>query len=152
MKPVIFGLADLALTADERAFFAEAEPLGYILFKRNVVDPAQLRALTDSLRALTGRDDLPILVDQEGGRVVRLGPPHWPTFPAGPLFDRLYQAGKVVGFAMQIYRDEEKVREFLTRRHPMLEDRTPLDVALESGVGADMVVNLLGRGAYGGGA
>lgn len=66
--------------------------------------------------------------------------------------NRVYQAGKVVGFAMQIYRDEEKVREFLTRRHPMLNDQKPLDVALESGVGADMVINLLGRGAYGGGA
>ena len=66
--------------------------------------------------------------------------------------NRVYQAGKVVGFAMQIYRDEEKVREFLTRRHPMLKDQRPLDVALESGAGADMVINLLGRGAYGGGA
>jgi putative toxin-antitoxin system antitoxin component (TIGR02293 family) len=66
--------------------------------------------------------------------------------------NRVYQAGKVVGFAMEIYRDEDKVREFLTRRHPMLKDQRPLDVALESGAGADMVVNLLGRGAYGGGA
>ena len=66
--------------------------------------------------------------------------------------NRVYQASKVVGFAMTIYRDEGKVREFLTRSHPMLEDRTPLDVALESGAGADMVINLLGRGAYGGGA
>lgn len=66
--------------------------------------------------------------------------------------NRVYQAGKVVGFAMQIYRDEEKVREFLMRRHPMLNDQRPLDVALDSGAGADMVINLLGRGAYGGGA
>jgi len=66
--------------------------------------------------------------------------------------DRVYQAGKVVGFAMTIYGSEEKVREFLTRRHPMLKDQKPLDVALESSAGADMVINLLGRGAYGGGA
>jgi beta-N-acetylhexosaminidase len=92
MKPVIYGLAGLELTADERAFFADAEPLGFILFKRNVEDRAQLRALTDSLRDLTGRDDVPILVDQEGGRVARLGPPEWPAFPAGPAFDRLYEA------------------------------------------------------------
>ena len=90
MKPVIFGIADLALTADERAFFAEAEPLGFILFKRNVGDRPQLRALTDSLRDLTGRDDLPILIDQEGGRVARMGAPEWPSFPAGPRFDALY--------------------------------------------------------------
>ena len=90
MKPVIFGLSGLALTPDERAFFAEAEPLGFILFRRNVRDRAQLLALTSDLRALTGRDDLPVLIDQEGGPVARLGPPEWPTFPAGPAFDQLY--------------------------------------------------------------
>ncbi|WP_448659948.1 glycoside hydrolase family 3 N-terminal domain-containing protein [Sphingomonas sp. CJ99] len=91
MKPVIYGLSGPALTSNERAFFREAEPLGYILFRRNVVDRAQLRALTDDLRALSGRDDLPILIDQEGGRVARMGPPEWPAFPAGPVFDRLYE-------------------------------------------------------------
>ena len=91
MKPVIFGLSGLVLTADEAEFFRDAEPLGFILFKRNVGDRAQVRALTDSLRALTGRDDLPILIDQEGGRVARMGPPEWPAFPAGPAFDRLYE-------------------------------------------------------------
>ncbi|MCD2315599.1 beta-hexosaminidase [Sphingomonas sp. IC-11] len=90
MKPVIFGLSGPVLTADERAFFAEARPAGYILFKRNCVDRQQLRALTDSLRELEGRNDVAILVDQEGGRVARLGPPEWPAFPAGPDFDRLY--------------------------------------------------------------
>ncbi|WP_271299225.1 beta-N-acetylhexosaminidase [Sphingomonas sp. CV7422] len=91
MKPVIFGLAGPVLTPDERAFFAAAAPAGYILFKRNIEDRAQLRALTDSLRALAGRDDLPILIDQEGGRVARMGPPHWPAFPAGPAFAALYE-------------------------------------------------------------
>lgn len=90
MKPVIYGLSGPALTSEERAFFREAEPLGYILFRRNVVDRTQLRALTDDLRTLSGRDDLPILIDQEGGRVARMGPPEWPAFPAGPVFDRLY--------------------------------------------------------------
>ena len=92
MKPVIYGLAGLALSADEAAFFRDAEPLGFILFGRNVETGAQVRALTDSLRELTGRDDLPILVDQEGGPVARLRPPEWPAFPAGPVFDRLYRA------------------------------------------------------------
>src|SRR3982751_6642564 len=95
MKPVIFGLSGLVLTADERAFFAEADPLGYILFKRNVEDREQLRSLTDSLRALSGRDDVPILIDQEGGKVQRLGPPEWPDFPAGPAFDALYDVAPV---------------------------------------------------------
>ncbi|WP_342658559.1 beta-hexosaminidase [Sphingomonas sp. NY01] len=91
MKPVIFGLSGPVLTADERAFFASVEPAGYILFKRNIVDRVQVRALTDSLRELAGRDDLAILIDQEGGRVARMGPPEWPAFPAGPAFDALYE-------------------------------------------------------------
>jgi beta-N-acetylhexosaminidase len=95
MKPVIFGLAGPTLSADERAFFREAAPAGYILFKRNVEDRAQLLALTDSLREMTGRDDLPILMDQEGGRVARMQPPEWPAFPAGPAFDALYDIAPV---------------------------------------------------------
>ncbi len=91
MKPVIFGIAGLELTAIERAFFTEVEPAGYILFKRNIADRAQVRALTDALRDLTGRSDLPILIDQEGGPVARMGPPEWPAFPAGPAFDALYR-------------------------------------------------------------
>jgi len=90
MKPVIFGLSGLTLTADERAFFRDADPLGYILFGRNVHDRAQLAALTAELRALSGRDRLPILIDQEGGRVARMAPPEWPASPAGPAFDALY--------------------------------------------------------------
>lgn len=66
--------------------------------------------------------------------------------------ERFYQAGKVFGFAVNVLGDEETARRFLTRPHPMLDDRTPIDIALESGAGADLVVNLLGRGAYGGGA
>lgn len=95
MKPVIYGLSGLALTDDERAFYKDADPCGYILFKRNVQDRVQLRALTDSLRDLSGRDDLPILIDQEGGKVQRLGPPVWPDFPAGPAFDALYDLAPV---------------------------------------------------------
>lgn len=91
MKPVIFGLSGLTLTDDERALFAASAPAGYILFKRNIENRAQLRALTDSLRDLHGRGDVPILIDQEGGRVARMGPPEWPAFPAGSVFDTLYQ-------------------------------------------------------------
>lgn len=90
MLPAILGLAGLALSDDERALFRAADPAGYILFARNCADRAQLRALTDSLRALAGRDDLPILIDQEGGRVARLKPPEWPEFPAGWRFAELY--------------------------------------------------------------
>jgi beta-N-acetylhexosaminidase len=90
MKPVIFGLAGLTLTDDERALFRASEPAGYILFKRNIEDRAQVRALTDEIRALHGRDDVAILIDQEGGRVTRMKPPIWPEFPAGAAFDALY--------------------------------------------------------------
>ncbi|WP_176590189.1 beta-N-acetylhexosaminidase [Sphingobium sp. EM0848] len=91
MKPVIFGLSGETLTADERAFFAAANPAGYILFRRNIVDRDQLRALTDDLRSLHGRDDLLIMIDQEGGRVARMQAPVWPSFPPGAVFDRLYE-------------------------------------------------------------
>jgi beta-N-acetylhexosaminidase len=91
MQAAIYGLAGERLSADERAFFGDADPAGYILFRRNCVDRAQLRALTDALRAVSGRDDLPILIDQEGGRVARLRPPEWPAFPAGERFARLYE-------------------------------------------------------------
>lgn len=95
MTPLFLGLSGLALTDAERAFFASVDPAGYILFKRNVDSPQQVRALTDDLRALSGRDDLPILIDQEGGRVARLQPPHWPAFPPGRAFDRLYDIAPV---------------------------------------------------------
>jgi len=95
MKPVIFGLSGQTLTADERRFFVEAAPVGFILFKRNIEHRAQVLALTDDLRALTGRDDLPILIDQEGGRVARMAPPEWPAFPAGPAFDALYDIAPI---------------------------------------------------------
>lgn len=90
MTAAIFGLSGPVMTADEAAFFRDAGPAGYIIFKRNVVNHDQLRALTDSLRALHGRADVPILIDQEGGRVQRMGPPVWPAFPAGGAFDALY--------------------------------------------------------------
>ncbi len=90
MKPVIFGTSGLTLTADERALFRDVEPAGYILFARNIESREQLRALTDDLRALHGRDDVAILIDQEGGRVTRMKPPLWPHFPAGAAFDALY--------------------------------------------------------------
>lgn len=90
MTPAIFGLSGLTLTADERAFFKDADPAGYIVFGRNVESRAQLRALTDGLRDLHGRDRLLITIDQEGGRVARMKPPEWLSYPAGAAFDRLF--------------------------------------------------------------
>ena len=90
MIPAIFGLSGQRLTADELAFFKDADPAGYILFGRNVADRSQLRALTDALRAIHGRDKLLITIDQEGGRVARMKPPEWLAYPAGTMFERLY--------------------------------------------------------------
>jgi len=81
-KPVIFGCESAALSAGERQFFRDADPLGFILFARNCEAPAQIRRLVAELRESVGRGDAPVLIDQEGGRVARLKPPHFPAYPA----------------------------------------------------------------------
>ena len=92
MQAAIYGLAGTALSDEERAFFRDADAAGYILFKRNCEIPEQVLRLTDDLRDLTGRVNLPILIDQEGGRVARMRPPAWPAFPPADRFAHLYQA------------------------------------------------------------
>jgi beta-N-acetylhexosaminidase len=84
------------MTPDERAFLREREPWGFIIFTRNIDTPAQVRRLTASVRDAVGRD-APVLVDQEGGRVQRLGPPHWPTYPPGAAYGRLYDRNAAEG-------------------------------------------------------
>lgn len=91
MQAAIYAPSALELTPDERAFFRDCDPAGYILFRRNISTREQMRALTAELRDLHGRDDLPILIDQEGGRVARMRPPEWPAFPAAEAFGRLYE-------------------------------------------------------------
>ena len=90
MTPAIFGFSGTQLTADERAFFKDADPAGYILFARNCESRVQMRALSDDLRALHGRERCFISIDQEGGRVARMKPPEWQGFPPGELFARLW--------------------------------------------------------------
>jgi beta-N-acetylhexosaminidase len=92
MQAAIYGVEGLELSADERAFLLDADPAGMIIFRRNCETPEQLLRLTNSLRDLTGRADLPILIDQEGGRVARMRPPVWPAFPAAERFALLYDA------------------------------------------------------------
>jgi beta-N-acetylhexosaminidase len=94
MQPTFLGLSGLSITDAERALVREADPAGYILFKRNVETPEQVRALTAALTDMAGRA-LPILIDQEGGRVARLRPPHWPEFPTGDTFARLYDKAPI---------------------------------------------------------
>ncbi len=85
----ILGCAGTALTAAEKAFFADVQPWGFILFRRNVETPEQVRALTAELRWTVQRADAPICIDQEGGRVQRLGPPHWRRYPPGAAYGAL---------------------------------------------------------------
>ena len=87
MRAFVCGCLGARLTDDERAFIRDADPWGLILFKRNVESREQLRALTDEFRACVGRDAAPVLIDQEGGRVQRLAPPHWAAYPAAARFD-----------------------------------------------------------------
>lgn len=84
-RAFIAGCLGTSLTPDERAFFREATPWGFILFRRNTQSPEQVAALTAELRACVGWH-APILIDQEGGRVQRMGPPHWPAYPPARAF------------------------------------------------------------------
>jgi len=90
IKAVLFGIAGLTLSDAEVSFFKEHNPLGFILFKRNVDTPAQVASLVKSLRACVGREDAPVLIDQEGGRVRRLMPPHWRETPALKTYGDLF--------------------------------------------------------------
>jgi len=87
----IFGCAGLSLTAEEQYFFREVDPLGFILFARNVKTANQVRLLVDALRDCTGREDALVLIDQEGGRISRLPSPHWRSAPPALNFGVLYQ-------------------------------------------------------------
>ena len=86
-KAFVSGCAGLALTSEERAFLRLQDPWGLILFKRNVSDRDQVRALTRSFRECVGRAEAPVLIDQEGGRVQRMGPPHWRAYPAAAAIE-----------------------------------------------------------------
>lgn len=86
----IYGCSGTVLTPSEKAFFAETQPLGFILFARNIDTPDQVRRLTAALRDSVGRAEAPILIDQEGGRVQRLRAPHWREAPPARRFGDLY--------------------------------------------------------------
>ena len=98
MRAFITGVAGPSLTDEERGFLREAQPWGLILFKRNVVDSDALRRLINDVRSTLNRE-APVLVDQEGGRVQRLGPPHWPAYPPGAAYGVLYERDREKGLA-----------------------------------------------------
>src|SRR3974390_1482290 len=97
-RAFITGLAGLELSTNERAFLRATLPWGLIIFKRNVSTPAQVRALISSFREAVDAE-APVLVDQEGGRVQRLGPPHWPVYPPGARLGELYDREPAAGLA-----------------------------------------------------
>ena len=96
-RAFIIGVSGTVLSGEERAFLREAQPWGLIVFKRNVETPEQLRGLVASFREAVGRADAPVLVDQEGGDVQRLQPPHWPRYPAGADYGKLYDRDRAAG-------------------------------------------------------
>jgi beta-N-acetylhexosaminidase len=98
-RAFITGVSGLELTLAEREFIRIAQPWGFILFKRNIETPAQVTLLVTELRKEIGSPDAPVLIDQEGGRVQRLGPPHWPVYPPGAVFGALYEIDRALGLS-----------------------------------------------------
>lgn len=96
VRAAIYGCAGPKLTEDERRFFREAEPWGFIIFGRNIETPAQLRTLTDEFREIAG-DEVPVLIDQEGGRVARLRPPHWRAYPPARRYGDIHALSREQG-------------------------------------------------------
>ena len=153
MQAAIYGPRGEALTADERAFFRDADPAGYILFRRSCANREQLRALTDELRALSGRDDVPILMDQEGGRVARMRPPEWPAFPKAEVFALAWEKAPMT--AIEAARANAQAIAAMMRESglnvdclPLLDVRKPgaTDIIGDRALGTDpMQVAALGR-------
>jgi beta-N-acetylhexosaminidase len=96
-RAFITGVSGLTLSADERAFMRAERPWGFILFKRNIDSTSQVSALIRELREIIDQPDAPVLIDQEGGRVQRFGPPHWPVYPPGAIFGTLYDIDRMLG-------------------------------------------------------
>lgn len=153
MTPAIFGIAGATLTADERAFFAEADPVGYILFGRNCETKDQLRGLTDDLRAIHGRERLIVSIDQEGGRVRRMKPPVWLEHPPAAAYAALYDIAPISAIEAALTGAELLGRELAEMGisvdyHPPLDLPQPgaHDVIGDRALGADpLQVAALGR-------
>jgi beta-N-acetylhexosaminidase len=96
-RAFITGVSGTELSAAEREFIRAERPWGFILFKRNIDHPEQVFSLVREMRDSVGSPDAPVLIDQEGGRVQRLGPPHWPAYPPGAVFGTLYDIDRGLG-------------------------------------------------------
>src|SRR4051794_3300805 len=141
-RAFITGVSGLELGADERAFIRDQRPWGFILFKRNIDSPTQVASLVRELREAVGEADAPVLIDQEGGRVARLGPPHWPVYPPGGVFGALYDIQPGLGLQAARLSSRLIAADFINLGITV--DCLPLaDVRVE---GADAVI---GNRAYG---
>jgi beta-N-acetylhexosaminidase len=98
-RAFITGVSGPALSPAEREFLRAQLPWGFILFKRNIETPLQIDTLVRELRDSIGQPEAPVLIDQEGGRVQRLGPPHWPVYPSGTVFGVLYDRDPALGLS-----------------------------------------------------
>src|SRR5258708_32933187 len=98
-RAFITGVSGPELSAAEREFIRAERPWGFILFKRNIETPSQVISLVQELHKTAGDPEAPVLIDQEGGRVQRLGPPHWPVSPAGAVVGVLYDSDPALGLA-----------------------------------------------------
>jgi beta-N-acetylhexosaminidase len=96
-RAFITGVSGTVLTDDERAFLRDQRPWGFILFKRNIETPDQVIRLVEEMRSVVGQPEAPVLIDQEGGRVQRLQPPQWPSYPPGAVFSALYETDREAG-------------------------------------------------------
>lgn len=138
----IFGLSGPRLEERERAFFRAANPLGFILFARNCIDEAQVRALEQELKDCLGRDDVPILIDQEGGRVQRLKPPHWRAAPPGARFA-----------ALAVQSEDDAVEAVWLNARLMADDLAALGITVDCAPVLDVPVpgahDIIGDRAYG---
>jgi beta-N-acetylhexosaminidase len=98
-RAFITGVSGPELSAAEREFIRLERPWGFILFKRNIQTPEQVVRLVGELRQAIGDPEAPVLIDQEGGRVQRFGPPHWPVYPPGAVFGVLYDIDRALGLS-----------------------------------------------------
>jgi len=140
-RAILFGCAGERLSAAERRLFAQSDPLGFVLFRRNCREPDQVRALVAEMRGCVGRADAPVLIDQEGGRVARLRPPHWRTYPAPAQLAALPdgEAEEAIRLGARLIADDLAALGVTVDAAPVLD----LPIA-----GADAVI---GDRAYGGG-
>lgn len=143
MLALICGCAGTTLSEAERGFFAETQPWGLILFRRNVEDPAQVAALCTAFRDVVGRADAPVFVDQEGGRVQRLRPPHWPSYPAAGRYATgrsIEDAEVAVRLAARLVADDLRAVGITADCAPVLDVRAPgsHDVIGDRAFGSDV--------------